>query len=284
MPTQCLLMRTVWKMAFTFLIWPIAVMAQDPRPPDQTNPSVQSPPSEDNSTSSSDTTTTPSPPPTTTVTSPLPPPTTPNSLPAPTPILPGQTAAPLAFRPMKQPPIAPGHFTVLNLGAGYSVTNISLPSTGRVALSGVDVNVAADGGRRIGAELDLSYTLSANVSNTGHRADVFSYLVGPMFSLWRGDSLSTSAHVLVGGARVAGPFQTSSGGLVTGHVHYPAWGFGGSAEYAVSPALGFRVTIDCLHTNFFDSSGAVRGQFDIRVVNSLVYYLGEPVIRSRHRR
>ena len=246
-------------------------MAQDPRPPNQPNPPIQSPPSENNSAPGSDTTTGPS----------AAPPSTAPSPPS-LPILPAQTPKSVYFRPTKQPPIIPAYFTVPNISVGYSVTNLAMPSSGRIALTGMDISLAADSGRRIGAKLNFSYTLAPNVSNTGHRADLFSYLIGPTFSLWKGKSLSTYAQVLAGGARVAGPFPNASGGFNTGHVHYPAWDFGGSAEYDLSPAFGFRVTIDCLHTNFFDSLGAVRGQYDIRVVNSIVYYLGQPV-RSKHR-
>jgi len=256
-------MRTVWKIAFSLLILPVSVMAQDPTPPTQPTPLLQSSPSTNDSTPGLDTTTPPSP--------------------EPTPILPAQPPAFIYFRPIKQPPIAPGHFTVFNLSAGYSVTNLAIPSSGRVALTGMDVSVAADSGRRISAKLDLSYTRAPNVFNGGHRADAFSYLFGPVFSVWNNNSLSTYAHVLAGGARVTGTFPNASGGLSAGHVHYPAWAFGGSAEYRLSPAFGFRVTIDCLHTHFFNSAGAPRGQNDIRVVNSIVYYLGEPV-RPRDRR
>jgi hypothetical protein len=158
-----------------------------------------------------------------------------------------------------------------------------MPSLGRVALTGMDVSLAADGGGRIGAKLDLSYTLAPNVSNTGHRADVFSYLVGPTFSLWKGHSVSANAQALAGGARVAGPVPNASGGFSSGYVHYPAWDLGGSVEYSLSSAFGFRITVDWLHTHFFDSSTAVRGQNEIRVVNSIVYYFGQP-IRSKHHR
>ena len=262
MPIPRLLMRTVWKTAFAFLIGPISVMAQAPPPPDQPNPPLQSSPLANDSTSGLGTTTAPSP--------------------TPTPILPVQTAPSPYFRPIKQPPIAPGHSTVFNLSAGYSVTNLAIPSSGRVALTGIDVSIAADEGRRIGAKLDLSYTFAPNVFKSGRRVDVLSYLFGPTFSIWSGKSLSTYAHVLAGGARVAGPFPNGSGGLSAGHVHYPALDFGGSAEYRLSPAFGFRVTIDCLHDHFFNSLGAIRGQNDFRVANSIVYYLGEPV-RGRHR-
>jgi hypothetical protein len=226
---------------------------------------MQSSPVANDSTPGLDTTTTPSPAPT----------------PIRIPVL-VQTPALLYFRQIKQPPIAPGHFTVFNLSAGYSVTNLAIPSSGRVALTGMDVSVAADGGRRIGAKLDLSYAFAPNVFKSGHRVDVLSYLFGPTFSLWNGNAVSAYAHVLAGGARVAGPIPNGSGGLSTGYVHYPALDFGGSAEYRLSPAFGFRVTIDCLHDHFFNSSGAIRGQNDLRVVNSIVYYLGEPR-RSRHR-
>ena len=146
-------------------------------------------------------------------------------------------------------------------------------------MTGVDISLGADGGRRIGAKLDLSYTLASNVSNSGHRADVFSYLVGPTFSLWKGNSLSANAQLLAGGARVAGPVPDASGGFSRGYVHYPALDFGGSAEYRLSSAFGFRVNVDFLHTHFFDSSQTVREQNEIRVVNSIVYYFGQPARR-----
>jgi len=253
-------------MALSCLIWPVSVMAQDPSPPNQPNPPpVQSPPSENNSTPGSDATTAPSP-----------------ALPA-APILPAKPLKSFYFRPTNQLPVAPGYFTVLGVSTGYSVTSLSTPTTGRIALGGFDVSFAADGGRRIGARLDLSYTVAPNVANTGHRIDVFSYLMGPTISLWKHNFLSTQAHVLLGGAKVTGPVANAGGGFSTGNVHYPAWELGGSVEYAISPAFGFRVTIDSAHTHFFNLSGAVQGQNDIRVINGIVYYPGEP-IRSRRRR
>lgn len=250
-------------MAFAFLIWPISVIAQDPSAPDQSIPPVQTSPSENNSMPNSDTSTAQSP--------------------APSPILPVQTPGSLYSPPARRPPIGPAYFSIFNISAGYSVTNLAMPSLGRVTLNGMDVSLAVDGGRRIGAKLDLSYTLAPNVSGTGHRADAFSYLVGPTFSLWKGNRLSAHAEALVGGARIVGPVPNASGGFSRGYVRYPAWGFGGSAEYSLSSAFGFRVTVDYLRTYFFDPSIVIRGQNDIRVVNSIVYYFGQP-IRSRHRR
>jgi len=252
-------------MALSCLIWPISVMAQDPSPPNQSDPPpVLSPPSENNSTPGSNTTTDPSPAPA-------------------APILPAKPLKSFYFRPTNQPPVAPGYFTVLSPGTGCCVTSLFTPRAGRISLCGFQFSLAADGGKRIGAKLDLSYTVAPNVSNTGHRTDVFSYLMGPTISLWRKNSLSTHAHILLGGAKVSGPFPNAGGGFSTGSVHYPAWEFGGSVEYAISPAFGFRVTIDSMHTHFFNLSGAVQGQNDIRVINGIVFYPGEP-IQSRGRR
>jgi hypothetical protein len=260
MPVPSFLMRTACKIAFCFLLWPISATAQAPVPPNQFNPPAQSSPDANDPAPSSAIATPPSP----------------------APILPVQTSPSQSFRPIKQPPIAPGRFTALILSAGYSITDLAIPSSGRNALTGADVSIVADGGSRIAAKLDLSYARAPNVPNSGHGASVLSYLFGPTFSLWSGNSLSTSAHVLAGGARVTGTFPLASGGLATGHVHYPALDFGGSAEYRLSPAFGFRVTIDCLHAHFFNSAGVISGQNDLRVVNSIVYYVGEPVRRRHH--
>src|SRR5258708_33817855 len=104
-------MRTAWKIAFPLLIWPVSVMAQDPTPPTQPTPLLQSPPSTNDSTPGLDTMTPPSP--------------------EPTPILPAEPPAFIYLRPIKQPPIAPGQFPVFNLTAGYSVTNLARSASGR---------------------------------------------------------------------------------------------------------------------------------------------------------
>jgi len=49
------------------------------------------------------------------------------------------------------------------MSAGYSVTSLGLPSSGRAVLGGMNVNVSADSGERFGAKLDLGYERAANV-------------------------------------------------------------------------------------------------------------------------
>src|SRR5260370_8954524 len=102
-------MRTVRKIAFSLLIWPVSVMAQGSTPPTQPTPLLQSPPSTNDSSPGLDTTTPPSP--------------------APTPILPAQPPPFIYLRPIKQPPIPPGHFTLFNISAGYSLPTLPIHSS-----------------------------------------------------------------------------------------------------------------------------------------------------------
>jgi len=256
-------MRTVFKIACSFLIWPISITAQDHLASGQPASPLESLTVAQDLAPASDMTT-----------------ATTDSSPAPTPIRVLVQPAPafLYLRPIKQIPAAPaGYAPVWNFSAGYSVTSLGLPSAGRAVLSGMNFNVATDSGKRLGAKLDLGYERAPNVYTNGRPMSVLSYLVGPVLYPSNGNLLSTYAHLLVGGARVAGPFPNGSGGLSVGYVHHPALALGGGIEYRLSPAFGFRVGVDYLRTHFYNSSGAIRGQNDIRIVNSLVYYPGNRV-------
>ena len=189
------------------------------------------------------------------------------------------TPALLYVHPSKPKPATfwTGYAPALHVSAGFSVTSLALPSSGHAVLGGVDAGFATDSGKRYGAMLDLGYQRSPNVYHSGRPMDVLSYLIGPVFYPSNSGSLSTSVHLLFGGARVSGPVPNGSGGLNLGHVHYPALAAGGGVEYRLSPAFGFRVSVDYLRTHFYNSLGVVRGQNDIRIVNSFVYYLGKSI-------
>lgn len=205
-------------------------------------------------------------------------PTPPNPDPIQIPVVVQATPAFAYVRPSKpKPAVAAGYAPALNVSAGFSVTSLGLPSSGRAVLSGVDASVATDSGRHFGVKLDLNYQRAPSLYNSGHPMDVFSYLLGPVFYPWNGNTLSTQFHLLVGGARVAGPYPNGTGTLSAARVNYPAWELGGDVEYRLSPAFGFRVGVDYLQTHFYSSSGGVRPQNDIRITNSLVYYLGRPL-------
>jgi hypothetical protein len=245
-------MRILLKIAISLLIWPISARAQGPPPSGQPDPQEQS------------TAGAQGPAPASFV------PTPANPTPMPIPV----RAAFVSRRPPKQTTLAAGYAPVLKLSAGYSVTDLGIPSSGYVALNGMNVSVSADSGKRFGAKFDLGYGRASNVFSSKRQMNMLSYLAGPVFYPSNGNLLSTYVHFLVGGARVAGPFPNGNGGLHAGHVQYPAWALGGGAEYRLSPAFGFRVSVDYMHTHFFNPAEAIRGQNDVRIVNSIVYYPG----------
>lgn len=197
---------------------------------------------------------------------------------------PAQPAPFVEFTPISRPPLAAGYITAFSASAGFAATSLGMPSSGRAFLPGVDLSAAADSGKLLGAKFDLSYASTANLFNSGRRGDVLTYMAGPTFSVYHSNALTAWAHVLGGGARVAGYIGNTSSGLLFGHVNYPAWAVGGDAEYRLSPGIGLRVSVDYLRTHFYDTSGAVRGQNSMRVVNSIVYYIGEPFRGRRPRR
>jgi hypothetical protein len=201
--------------------------------------------------------------------------------PAETPLL-VQPSAPLYLRPLKQTPLPAGYAPELKLSAGYSVTSLALPSSARLSLSGANLTASFDPGKRFGATLDLDYAVAPNVFKSGRHMDMLTYLLGPVLYPSRGNSLTTFVYLLGGGARVAGPFPDGNGGLNSGHVQYPAWAVGGGAEYRLSPAFGFRVSVDYLQTHFYNASAVVRPQNDFRIVNSIVFYPGMPTFRRSH--
>jgi len=255
-------MRITLKMALYLLIGPSLVMAQDSPPSGQPDPPRQSLAGTEDFAPSSHATTYP-------------------SHAAIQILVPKQTAALLPLRPPRQSPVAAGYTSAFNLSAGYSVTDLGMSSSGHATLIGMNVGISVDSGRRFGAKLDLGYGSAPNVFSSGHRLDVLSYLVGPVLLVSNSKQLSTYAHLIVGGARVAGPFPNANGGLSTSYVHSPAWAYGGAVEHAFSNTFAFRISVDYLRTHFFNSSGAVRGQNGLRVVNSIVYYPGAPSNRRR---
>jgi hypothetical protein len=256
-------MRTSCKIIFCFLIAPLSIAAQDRPASGQLDPSVQSnsggqdlPPTSDiaNMTTLS------------------------SSELARVPVSVQSAPAFLFVGPIKaKPAVYTGYAPSWNVSAGFSVTSLGLPPSGRAVLSGMNASFSIDTGKHYGAKLDIGYQRVPNLNNTGQPMSLLNYLIGPVLYPTNGNQLSTYVHALIGGARVGGPFPNGAGGLTIGFVNSPAWAFGGGAEYRVSQAFGFRVGFDYLHTHFYNSAGAIRGQDGVRIVSSLVYYLGNPI-------
>ena len=262
-PTLESIMRTSCKIIFWFFIAPLSIAAQNHPASAQLDPSVKDNSGGQDLSPASDIVNT------TTLS---------GSEPARVPVLVQSAPAFMFVQPIKaRPAVHTAYAPSWNVSAGFSVTSLGLPPSGRAVLSGMNASLSLDTGKHYGAKLDFGYQRVPNLNNTGQPMSLLNYLVGPVVYPTNGDQLSTYVHALIGGARVGGPFPNGAGGLTIGFVNSPAWAFGGGAEYRVSQAFGFRVGFDYLHTHFYNSAGAVRGQNDIRIVSSFVYYLGNPI-------
>jgi len=183
-----------------------------------------------------------------------------------------------AYRAAAQSPIPAGTGRLFEASVGYSyVSAAALPSS-RTGLSGVDTSVTVSIPARLGLRADLGYVRGTNVLGHGHNAAVLSYLGGPVFYPTSNRHLLTYVHGLIGAARVSGPVAFNGGGIWPGWANKLSWAFGAGVEYWVSDSMAFRTGADYLHTAFFDSSLALRGQNNFRTTGSFVYFFGR---RSR---
>lgn len=168
----------------------------------------------------------------------------------------------------------------ISASLGYSFTSLVVPSSSRIGLNGLDAALTIDVIPHLGARVDLGYVRASDVLNSGNHSDILSYLAGPVFYPVRRRKLAVYAQGLLGAARVTGAVPLSSGGFLTGYVNQFAWAVGTGFEYRVYESIGFRIGADYLHTRYSDPSLVIRGQDNLRVNGSLVYFFGKR--SSRH--
>jgi opacity protein-like surface antigen len=178
-------------------------------------------------------------------------------------------------------PAISGSAPTVKASVGYAYLNMSLPSSNRIDLSGLDTAVTADFLHRWGATADFTYVRASDVLSTGHHADVLSYLAGPVFYPTQHAKLTTYVRGLIGASRVTGVVPSNGNYYETGYVNKLAWALGGGVEYQVSRSVAFRGGGDYLHTEFFDLGGVIRGQNNFRAVCSVVYVLWQHPERRR---
>jgi hypothetical protein len=180
----------------------------------------------------------------------------------------------LASQARAQGPVIAGVAPVIEQGIGYTYMQSAVPSEGKLVMSGVLVSGSADLNAHFGAKLELGYSRSFDAFQTGRRADILTYLGGPVFYLVRRPSFSIYVQILGGGARETGVNFMSDGTLVRGFVNHFAWAGGAGFQYRISPGLSLRPEVEYLRTSFFDSNLAIKGQTNLRPSLSLMYTFG----------
>jgi len=180
----------------------------------------------------------------------------------------------LAAQARAQGPVIAGVAPVIEWGAGYTYMKSDVPSQGNMAMTGVLVSGSADLNSHFGAKLEVGYTRSYDAFQTGRKADILTYMGGPVFYPVRRPKFSIHAQVLLGGARETGVNFESDGTLVRGFVNHFAWAGGAGFQYRISPILSLRPEVEYLRTSFFNSNVAVQGQTNLRTSLSLMYTFG----------
>jgi opacity protein-like surface antigen len=183
--------------------------------------------------------------------------------------------------PIAKAPVFVGRGVTVRASVGYAYTSLSMPSSYRVNLSGIDAAATADLSSRFGVSADSTYVSASNVLDTGQHADVLSYVAGPVFYPARSARLTIYVHGLVGGARVTGVVPESGGVYERGYANKLSWVLGAGVEYQVSPSFALRTGGDYQRTYFFNSNLAIQGQNGLRVVCSAVYVFWQHPERRR---
>ena len=158
---------------------------------------------------------------------------------------------------------------------GYVYFSMPLPSQ-RVGLAGVDASALVKFGSHScwAAQADATYARTGNVFDTGHSANVLSFLAGPVFYPPVFRRAGIFVHALVGASRVESAAPVSGAYYLQGWVARPSYAVGGGVEHALLASLAVRLQGDYQHTTFGDSAGAIQGQNDLRLTTSMVYRLG----------
>jgi opacity protein-like surface antigen len=180
----------------------------------------------------------------------------------------------LASQVRAQGPVVAGIAPVVEGSIGYSYMKSNVPSQGNMAMKGILASASRDLNAHFGAKLEVGYWRSFDAFQTGRKADILTYMVGPVFYPVRRHKFDIHAQVLLGGARETGVNFESDGTLVRGFVNYFAWAGGAGFEYRISEALSLRPEIEYLRTSFFNSNVAVQGQPNLRTSLSMAYTFG----------
>jgi opacity protein-like surface antigen len=171
-------------------------------------------------------------------------------------------------------PLVAGIAPTFETGAGYEFVYTSVPSQNRIPMNGILWSGNADFSRRFGIAAEVGYARNFDAFNTGHTADLLTYMAGPAFYPVRMRRMNVYTHVLFGGARETGVNLSTNGELLRGYVNKFAWAAGGGVQYRIARSLSLRVGADYLHTSFFDPEVKVVGQSGIRPSASLIYTFG----------
>ena len=180
----------------------------------------------------------------------------------------------LAPQSRAQGPVVAGVAPVFEGGAGYSYMESQVPSQGNLIMKGILVSASGDLNAHFGVKMEVAYSRSFDAFQTGRKADILTYMAGPVFYPVRRPKFDIHIQMLLGGARETGVNFESDGTLVRGYVNHFAWAGGLGFQYRVTEALSLRPEVEYLRASFFNSNVAIQGQPNLRTSLSMIYTFG----------
>ena len=180
----------------------------------------------------------------------------------------------LAPQVRAQDPVTAGAAPIVEAGIGYSYTQSTVPSEGKLAAPGIIASATGDLSQRLGVKLQVGYSRSFDAFQTGRSADLMTYMAGPVFCPVRARNFDIYVQALAGGARETGVNFETDGTLVRGYVNHFAWAAGAGLQYRISPGLSLRPEVEYLRSSFFDSNITIQKQRNVRASLSLVLTFG----------
>ena len=180
----------------------------------------------------------------------------------------------LASQAYAQGPVIAGVAPVFEGGVGYSYMQSNVPSQGNMTMKGGVLSGSGDLNTHFGVKLQVGYSRSFDAFQTGRKADILTYMGGPVFYPIRRPKFDIHTQMLLGGARETGVNFENDGTLVRGFVNHFAWAGGLGFQYRITDALSLRPEVEYLRTSFFNSSVAIQGQTNLRTSLGLIYTFG----------
>src|SRR5580658_1478955 len=181
--------------------------------------------------------------------------------------------APALAQNLQAPPPATAFGPTYDVGFGYSYLSSTIPSAGRVGLSGLDVTGHANFLPHWGVAVDSGYVRTSNVLATGQSGYTLAFLAGPVFHLFEARKTQMFVHALAGAGLVDSAVPVSGTEYLQGWVARPAYALGSGIERTVAGPFAVRLTGDYLRTAYADSTGDVRSQNNLRLTASIVFRL-----------
>lgn len=180
-------------------------------------------------------------------------------------------AAALGQSTFQSDPVPAAKGPAYNLNIGYTSLMMKIPSAKTVDLRGVDLGASMDFKQRWSMAVDANFAHEAKLLGTPHQGYVASLHGGPVFYLLEQRNMGAFLHALAGAAMVDAVVPQGPYAYRYGFVTRPSYALGGGVEQGIPGPFALRITADYLRTSFFNDTGAIVPQNNLRLTASLVF-------------